>query len=72
MAPAEGRSDPPRGARRIVQPVVAAIGVDLQDAGEASKIALGMLLSSIPRSVIEGGWRRATPKGVGHRGHWSR
>src|SRR6185437_14492212 len=44
--------------RGVVQLVVAAIGVGLQDTGEALEMPRGMLLPSVARGVIERGRRR--------------
>ena len=52
----------PWRARGVVQLVVAAIGVGLQDAGEALKMPRGMLLPAIARGVIERGRRRPAAK----------
>jgi hypothetical protein len=47
MGPAQCRRDRSLGTRWVVKRVVAAVGIGLQDAGEALQMALGMLLSSI-------------------------
>jgi hypothetical protein len=50
---AESGRDRPLRARRIVQLVVAAVGVGLQDPGEAIKMTGGMIVPAIARGVIE-------------------
>jgi hypothetical protein len=47
MGPTQGRGDRPRCARRVVQLVVAAVGVRLQDASEAVKMPCGILAPAI-------------------------
>ena len=48
----------PRIAVYLEQRIVAAIGINLQNAGEGLQVALGMLLSSISRSIVESRRRR--------------
>ena len=58
MGPTQRRRDRPLRARRIVEPVVAAIGVRLQDAGEAGQVPVGMLVPPVTRGVVERRRRR--------------
>jgi len=51
MRPAKCGGDRPLRTRGIVQLVVAAIGVGLQDTGEAVKVARGMLMPAIARGA---------------------
>jgi hypothetical protein len=59
MRPAERRVDRALRSRWIIQPVIAGIGVGLQDAGKSVKMPIWMLLPTIPRSVIECSRRRS-------------
>ena len=52
----------PARACRVVQLVVAAVRVGLQDAGEAVKVPRGMLMPAIARGVIKRCRRRAPAK----------
>nr|OAP97022.1 hypothetical protein A4U53_37360 [Rhizobium leguminosarum] len=58
MRPAERLRQRPRIAVYLEQRIVAAIGISLQNAGEGLQVALGMLLSSISRSIVESRRRR--------------
>ena len=63
MGPTQRRSDRSLCARRFIELVVSAVSVRLQDAGEAFKVANGMLMPSIARGVIQRRRRCATVKG---------
>jgi hypothetical protein len=58
MAPAERGRDRLRLAPRVIERIEAAIGVGLQDAGEALQMLYRMLAPAIARGVVEGGGRR--------------
>jgi hypothetical protein len=60
VGPTKGGSDRSRRARGIVQLVVAAVGVSLQDTGEAVKMPYGMLVPAIARGIVESGRRRTS------------
>ncbi len=64
VRPTQRRNDGAFLEPRIVKPVIAAIGVGLQDAGKVFQMALGMLLPPVPRGVIKGGRRRGPAKGA--------
>src|SRR5690606_34191494 len=53
VRPAQRSCDRPLGTRGIVQLVVAAIGIGLQDAAEAAEMSRRMLAAPITRGVIE-------------------
>ena len=63
VRPTQCRGDRPCRARWVIQLVIAAIGIRLQDAGEAVKVPRGMLVPAVARGVIESCQRRATAKG---------
>src|SRR5258705_12710883 len=65
MCPAQCGRNRSLRARRIVELVVPAIGVGLQDAGESLKMLHGMLVLSIARGVIERRRRCGAPKRPG-------
>ena len=69
VRPTQCRGDRPCRARWVIQLVIAAIGIRLQDAGEAVKVPRGMLVPAVARGVIESCRRRATAKGVGRPAH---
>src|SRR5262249_11654664 len=63
MAPAQCRRDRSLRTRRIVELIVPAIGICLQDTGEGLKMPGGMLVPAITRGVIQRRRWRATVKG---------
>src|SRR5262249_53949743 len=63
MAPAQCRRDRSLRTRRIVELIVPAIGICLQDASEGLKMPGGMLVPAITRGVIQRRRWRATVKG---------
>ena len=60
MGPAECGGDWPVRARGVVQLVVAAISIGLQDAGEAVKVERRMLMPAITRSIKKSCRRRTS------------
>ena len=72
MCPTEGGGDRSPRARGIVELVVAAVGVSLQDTGEAMKMPGGMLVPAIARGIVERGRRRTSCQTADRRGHRSR
>ena len=63
VRPAQRGGNRPLRARGVVQRVVAAIGVGLQDAGEALQMPCGMLVPAVARGVVERRRRRRPPNG---------
>src|SRR4051794_15233837 len=63
MRPTECRRDRSLRAASVVKPVVAAVGIGLQDAAEAVKVTLGMRTGPVSRRIVEGRRRRSAAKG---------
>ena len=59
MRPAQRRRDRTLDAPGIVERIVPAVGVGLENAGEAAQVALGVFLPPIARGVVKSGWRGA-------------
>src|SRR3954447_18043823 len=53
MRPAKCRRDCTGSARRLVEAVVAAIGISLQNARKIAKVMLRIFTSAIPRGIVE-------------------
>src|SRR5829696_1474019 len=63
MRPTECRRDRALRAAGVVRPVVAAVGIGLEDAAEAVKVTLRVRTGAVARRIVEGRRRRPAAKG---------